>query len=215
MLCKTQIYRHIFFNKEKIDNIKRSCLSLTLIVLTMLYWYENRVTNLHIIQDYVSTQFVPGLSAIEQKMHKLQSQNLAFLYYFDSYVLLHVLSEYFTFLLTIFGLSLIFKMLQTQKQVSFDLSIISEANASYRLFWRLWLTLAVSQAVYLGVFIVIIWNYNPVFFKIVRFYGHYSAFTCVRGIVNSQYEVYIALFIVALANWVGLMTNWLVFSKLK
>ena len=65
VLCKTQIYRHIFFNQEEIVNIKRKCLSYTLVYLTMLYWYENRIQNLPVIQDYVSTQFVPGLSAKE------------------------------------------------------------------------------------------------------------------------------------------------------
>ena len=98
---------------EEISNIKRACLTFTLIYLTMLYWYENRVQNFPIIQNYVSTQFVPGLSAKEQKMHTLQSQNLAFLYYLDQSVLLKVVSHYFSFVLALFALALIFKMFQT------------------------------------------------------------------------------------------------------
>lgn len=95
---------------EEISNIKRACLTFTLIYFTMLYWYENRAQNFTIIQNYVSTQFVPGLSAKEQKMHTLQSQNLAFLYYFDQAVLLKVVSTYFSFVVTLFTLALIFKM---------------------------------------------------------------------------------------------------------
>lgn len=48
------------------------------------------------------------------------------------------------------------------------------------------------------------WNYNLKFFKILKFYSLYSAFTCVRGIVNSRYELYISAIIVAVAYWSNL-----------
>lgn len=142
----------------------------------MLYWYENRLQNQTAIQNHMSTQFVPGLTAKEQKMHTLQSQNLAFLYYFDRTVLIKVASNYGSFLIAMFALTLIFKMLQTQRTVSLNLSMLSEASHGYRLFWRLWLVLIISQVVYLGVLIVIIWNYNASFFQILRFYSLYSGY---------------------------------------
>ncbi|MFO0116137.1 MAG: hypothetical protein ACK521_00440, partial [bacterium] len=62
----------------------------------------------------------------------------------------------------------------------------------------------ISQVVYIGIGIVIVWNYNLAFFKILKFYSLYSAFTCVRGIVNSRYELYISAIIVAVAYWTSL-----------
>lgn len=44
----------------------------------------------------------------------------------------------------IFGLALIFKVVQTQQSITFDLGIISETGQGYRLFWRLWYVLIVS-----------------------------------------------------------------------
>jgi hypothetical protein len=73
LLCKPQIYRHLFFNKEKINNIKRLSLIFTAIYLTMLFWFENKTKNGDVISHYVTTQFVPSLSAKEQKMLTLQS----------------------------------------------------------------------------------------------------------------------------------------------
>lgn len=64
--------------------------------------------------------------------------------------------------------------------------------------------LIVSQFVYVGVIIVIVWNYHNAFFNILRLYSLYSALTCVRSIVNSKYELYISIAIVALAYW----TSW-------
>ena len=83
--------------------------------MIMLYWYENRLQNTTAIQNHMSTQFVPGLSAKEQKMHTLQSQNLAFLYYFDKNVLIKIAGNYCSFFIVMFALTLIFKMLQTQQ----------------------------------------------------------------------------------------------------
>lgn len=71
VLCKKQIYRHLFFNQEKIENIKRSCMWFTLIYLIMLYWNENHSRNQNVIPDYVNIQLVPGLSIKEWQMHKL------------------------------------------------------------------------------------------------------------------------------------------------
>jgi hypothetical protein len=114
-------------------------------------------------------------------MHAMQSYNLASLYFLDQSVLLQVLADYFTFLVAIFTLTLVFKLLQTQRSVR-GLSIVGD---DARLFWRLWLSLVLSQVVYLGVSILIIWNYSPVFFEVVKFYSIYSSFICVRAIANS------------------------------
>lgn len=82
--------------------------------------------------------------------------------------------------------------------------MLSEATDGYRLFWRLWLVLVLSQVVYLAVIIVIIWNYNAQFFQLLRFYSLYSAYQCIMGVVNSRYEHYVSAIIVALAYWVSL-----------
>lgn len=125
-------------------------------------------------------------------------------------MILRVFATHFTFLPAMFLLSLVFKMLQTRGQVRIDLGIIKEGNDGYNLFWRLWLVLVISQVVYLGVIIVIVWNYSPAFFNILRFYSLYSAFTCVRGVANSRYELYIAATIVAVAYWFSLTMSLLV-----
>ena len=55
ILCKPQIYRHLFFNLDSIANIQFRSLVYTMIYLTMLYWYENRLANADLMAEFVST----------------------------------------------------------------------------------------------------------------------------------------------------------------
>lgn len=72
------------------------------------------------------------------------------------------------------------------------------------MFWRLWLVLIVSQVVYVGVAIVIVWNYNIVFFRLLKLYSFYSAYVCLKSIINSKYELYIGIILLSLAYLISL-----------
>ena len=55
----------------------------------------------------------------------------------------------------------------------------------------------ISHIGYLGVTIEVIWNYQPLFFVIMRFYNLYSNYVCISSILNTHLEKPISIFIIS------------------
>jgi hypothetical protein len=69
---------------------------------------------------------------------------------------------------------------------------------------RVWYVIIVSHIGYLGVFIEVIWNYQPIFFIILRIYNFYSNFICISSVLNNKLENLFATIIIViayLASW--------------
>mmetsp|Transcript_11803 Transcript_11803/g.19936 ORF Transcript_11803/g.19936 Transcript_11803/m.19936 type:complete len:175 (-) Transcript_11803:578-1102(-) len=54
LLCFTQIHRHIFFNVDKIKNIKLKCYGLTIFLLFLFYIHESKVN----YRKFLEEQFI-------------------------------------------------------------------------------------------------------------------------------------------------------------
>ena len=124
----------------------------------------------------------------------MQSQNLGSLYLFDVASLIYVLVNDFAFLLAIFAQVFCLKVMQ-RRQGKFGSFFPNNL-----LFWRLWKVLLVSQLGYCAVLILIIWNYNEKFFMPLQLYSIYSAFVCLKAVINSQIEKTLAFIILVLAK---------------
>jgi hypothetical protein len=54
LLCFTQIHRHIFFNVEKIKNLKIKCYLITFFLLFLVYLHESKVN----YRKFLEAQFI-------------------------------------------------------------------------------------------------------------------------------------------------------------
>ena len=68
------------------------------------------------------------------------------------------------------------------------------------LFWRLWYVLIASQIGYLGVLLLIVWNYNDHFFILLQLRNLYAAFAFLVAVINAPQEKVLAGIILALAT---------------
>ena len=75
ILCRKQIYRHLFFNQESRPYCIRRCLLYSLFLLTMAYWYENRNAYNYKLDTVTPTHgnYIPGIGPEHRDMHLLQS----------------------------------------------------------------------------------------------------------------------------------------------
>ena len=137
---------------------------------------------------------MPGLDDQHIHMQKMQSQNLGSLYLFDASTLIYVLVNDFAFLLSIFAQVFCLKVCQRRE------GKFGHFFPNNLLFWRLWKVLLDSQLGYFAVFILIIWNYNAKFYMPLQLYSLYSAFVCLRAVINSQIEKTLAFIILILAK---------------
>mmetsp|Transcript_4224 Transcript_4224/g.5258 ORF Transcript_4224/g.5258 Transcript_4224/m.5258 type:complete len:121 (+) Transcript_4224:546-908(+) len=76
------------------------------------------------------------------------------------------------------------------------------------LMWRLWKGLLDSQLGYFAALIMIVWNYNALFYYLLQLYGLYSAFACLQAVINSPVEKGLAVLILVLAKAVQLVTSY-------
>lgn len=60
----------------------------------------------------------------------------------------------------------------------------------------MWYAFILSNIGYLGICIEVIWNYQPLFFVIIKGYGLYSNFICISSILNTKFENLIAAAII-------------------
>jgi hypothetical protein len=111
-------------------------------------------------------------------------------------VLKRIFSKYIVYMLVIFACTYIFKRFQTQHGRHTQ----SKVNPKVGLALRLWLVLTLSQIGYTGIIIQTIWNYNHKFLQILNAYSVYSTYVCLTAIINSKFEAYISIFIIAMAT---------------
>ena len=69
---------------------------------------------------------------------------------------------------------------------------------NFELLFRIGYVLLLSHLGYLGIAIELIWNYLPLFFVILRVYTLYSNFVCISSILNTRFEMLLAIGIIAL-----------------
>jgi hypothetical protein len=68
---------------------------------------------------------------------------------------------------------------------------------NFELLFRIWYVLMISHIGFLGVIIECIWNYQPLFFDLLRIYNLYSNFVCISSILNTRFENLIAFLIIS------------------
>lgn len=52
----------------------------------------------------------------------------------------------------------------------------------------MWYTFILSNIGCLGICIEVIWNYQPIFFVIIKMYNLYSNFICISSVLNTKLE---------------------------
>ena len=54
LLCFTQIFRHIFFNVDRIKNVREKCFAITIFLLFLMYLHESKSN----YRQYLEDQFL-------------------------------------------------------------------------------------------------------------------------------------------------------------
>jgi hypothetical protein len=72
LLCFTQIHRHIFFNVEKIKNIKVKCYVITFFLLFLFYLHESKVN----YRKFLELQFISEVREITIRDYKRDNAQL-------------------------------------------------------------------------------------------------------------------------------------------
>ena len=71
LLCFTQIHRHIFFNVEKIKNIKVKCYCITFFLLFLFYLHESKVN----YRKFLELQFIAEVREITIRDYRRDNGN--------------------------------------------------------------------------------------------------------------------------------------------
>ncbi|CDW83564.1 UNKNOWN [Stylonychia lemnae] len=212
ILCFSNIYRHIFFNhdlrisalkeenkssqqnakedqlkqqqKEEFENgnqlLKIFCIFFSVILFVMLYWHEVRNHYLN-QEDFQVDYFSPQVGR----------KNIQLVYTFNPSIIFKVLLNNFSYLSSLVLMTYAFKRVQFMRRNQQKTN-----QQKFQLFIRVFYVILLSHVGYLGIFMEIIWNYNPVFFTVLDWYNIYSNFICISAILNNRLEKFIAITII-------------------
>eukprot|EP00347_Sterkiella_histriomuscorum_P000330 403376291 len=182
ILCFSNIYRHIFFNHETIYNLKKLCAFFSGLLFVMLYWHE--VRNFYINQeDFIVDYFSPQIGR----------KNIQLVYTFNPSIIVKVLLNNFSYMMSLVVLTYTFKKIQFMRRSQ---QKTSSNQLNFELFMRVLYVIQISHIGYLGIFMEIIWNYNPIFYVVIEWYNIYSNFICISAILNNKFEKFIAIFMI-------------------